>query len=138
MVLSAYLLLAGSMISLLGVCRHIGSLAICKPVEFTFWALVNFMTSSKPRTSTPLLHPHVAAKVRELTSDLDTRILDLGCGSGALLERLAGMGYRELTGIDILPPASTKVIRYKQADLDWFRLHAADGSFDFVLAVEVI
>lgn len=96
------------------------------------------MTPAQPRTSTPQLHPHVAAKVRALAADPDTRILDLGCGSGALLERLAAMGYRQLTGVDIRPPAATAAIRYEQADLDLFRLDAADGSFDLALAVEVI
>ena len=96
------------------------------------------MTPAQPRTSTPQLHPHVAAKVRALAADPDTRILDLGCGSGALLERLAGLGYRQLTGVDIRPPAATAAIRYEQADLDLFRLDAADGSFDLALAVEVI
>ncbi|MFM7466155.1 MAG: class I SAM-dependent methyltransferase [Cyanobium sp.] len=93
---------------------------------------------NQPRTSTPLLHPHVAAKVRELVPQAQARILDLGCGSGALLERLEVMGYRDLTGVDIRPPATTEAIRYVQADLDQFRLDAADGSFDLALAVEVI
>jgi SAM-dependent methyltransferase len=48
------------------------------------------------------------------------------------------MGYRQLTGVDIRPPAATAAIRYEQADLDLFRLDAADGSFDLALAVEVI
>ena len=96
------------------------------------------MPPAQPRTSTPQLHPHVAAKVRALAPDPGTRILDLGCGSGALLERLAGMGYRQLTGVDIRPPAVTAAIRVEQADLDQFRLDAPDGSFDLVLAVEVI
>ena len=96
------------------------------------------MPPAQPRTSTPQLHPHVAAKVRALAADPDTRILDLGCGSGALLERLAEMGYQQPTGVDIRPPAATAAIRYEQADLDLFRLDAADGSFDLALAVEVI
>ena len=96
------------------------------------------MTPARPRTSTPQLHPHLAAKVLKLVPEPDAQILDLGCGSGALLERLASMGYRQLTGVDILPPDSTAAIRYEQADLDQFRLDAPDGSFDLVLAVEVI
>jgi 2-polyprenyl-3-methyl-5-hydroxy-6-metoxy-1,4-benzoquinol methylase len=96
------------------------------------------ITRAQPRTSTPQLHPHVAAKVQALAPDFETRILDLGCGSGSLLERLAGLGYRQLTGVDIRPPATTAAIRYEQADLDLFRLDAAEGSFDLALAVEVI
>lgn len=93
---------------------------------------------SQPRTSTPQLHPHIAGKVRQLAPEPATRILDLGCGSGALLERLAGMGYRDLTGVDISPPASGGSITYRQADLDCFRLDCPDGAFDLALAVEVI
>ena len=93
---------------------------------------------SKPRTSMPQLHPHIAGKVQQLAPVTATRILDLGCGSGALLERLAGMGYRDLTGVDIKPPASEGCITYSQADLDCFRLDCPDGAFDLALAVEVI
>jgi len=76
------------------------------------------MPPAQPRTSTLQLHPHVAAKVQALAADPETRILDLGCGSGALLERLAGLGYRQLTGLDIRPLAATAAIRY-EAVLDW-------------------
>lgn len=92
----------------------------------------------QPRTSTPALHPHVAATVQQLVPDPTARILDLGCGSGALLERLLLMGYGDLVGVDISPPASTDRIHYKQSDLDDFQLDCPDASFDLVLAVEVI
>jgi hypothetical protein len=48
------------------------------------------------------------------------------------------MGYRDLTGVDIRPPASEDSITYRQADLDYFRLDVPDGAFDLALAVEVI
>lgn len=92
----------------------------------------------QPGTSTPQLHPNIAGKMRQLAREPATRILDLGCGSGALLERLARMGYRDLTGVDISPPASGGCINYSQADLDCFRLDCPDGAFDLALAVEVI
>jgi SAM-dependent methyltransferase len=47
-------------------------------------------------------------------------------------------GLPALTGVDIRPTAATAAIRYWQADLDQFRLDAADGSIDLALAVEVI
>jgi len=96
------------------------------------------MSVPQPRTSTPNLHQHVASKVRDIAPQLQARILDLGCGSGALLERLASMGYRDLMGVDIRPPASTAAIQYEQADLDHFSLNTDDGSIDLALAVEVI
>jgi SAM-dependent methyltransferase len=76
--------------------------------------------------------------VQRLLPDPAARILDLGCGSGALLERLLLMGYGDLVGIYISPPASTGGIHYQQADLDIFQLDRPDASFDLVLAVEVI
>jgi SAM-dependent methyltransferase len=96
------------------------------------------MSVPQPRTSSPKLHQHVAAKVKYIAPQLQSRILDLGCGSGALLERLASIGYRDLKGVDIRPPASTSVIQYEQADLDHFSLNAKNGSIDLALAVEVI
>jgi 2-polyprenyl-3-methyl-5-hydroxy-6-metoxy-1,4-benzoquinol methylase len=70
--------------------------------------------------------------VQRLLPDPAARILDLGCGSGALLERLLLMGYGDLVGIDISPPASTGGIHYQQADLDIFQLDRPDASFDLV------
>jgi SAM-dependent methyltransferase len=96
------------------------------------------MSAPQPRTSTPQLHPHVAEKVGALMPQPEARVIDLGCGNGALLERLAAMGYWNLLGVDISPPITTEAIRYQQADLDHFRLNAPDGSFDLALAVEVI
>ncbi|MGB5136335.1 MAG: methyltransferase domain-containing protein [Prochlorococcaceae cyanobacterium] len=80
----------------------------------------------------------MAAKVRKLAPHPEARILDLGCGSGALLELLAGMGYRHLTGVDISPPPSSAGVTYQQADLDHFTLSSAKQSFDLALAIEVI
>jgi 2-polyprenyl-3-methyl-5-hydroxy-6-metoxy-1,4-benzoquinol methylase len=54
------------------------------------------MPVPQPRTSTPNLHQHFASKVREKAPQLQACTLDLGCGSSALLERLASMGYRDL------------------------------------------
>jgi len=33
--------------------------------------------------------------------DCDTQILDIGCGTGAWLERLSNQGFKELYGIDL-------------------------------------
>jgi len=43
------------------------------------------------------------------------------------------MGYRDLTGVDISPPASGGSITYRQADLDCFRLDVPEGAFDLAL-----
>jgi hypothetical protein len=61
---------------------------------------------SQQRTPTPQLHPMWPPSCRHLNQTLRSPILDLGSGSRALLERLTGMGYQQLTGVDIPPPAS--------------------------------
>lgn len=40
------------------------------------------------------------AAVARATRGYDDRIIDVGCGSGVLLERLRAIGYRDLTGVD--------------------------------------
>lgn len=42
-----------------------------------------------------------------------SRILDVGCGSGALLARLAQLGFTDLTGIDPFAPEPTSDSRYR-------------------------
>ncbi|MEH3053799.1 MAG: methyltransferase domain-containing protein [Patulibacter minatonensis] len=44
------------------------------------------------------------------------RVLDLGCGSGALMRRLMKMGLDELVGVDISVPALEKAHRYLKLD----------------------
>lgn len=96
------------------------------------------MISVSPRTSSPNLHQHVVEKVCEFLPQRSAPILDLGCGNGALLQRFAGLGYHNLVGVDIKPPASTSRVVYEQVDLDYFKLRHPPGSFDLIMAVEVI
>jgi len=42
--------------------------------------------------------------IAELNITRDTRILEVGCGQGELLERLAAVGFTQLTGVDPLVP----------------------------------
>lgn len=51
----------------------------------------------------------VAARIAALVPDRDSRILDLGCGGGGLLEALRQAGYRHLMGIDPDPLAIRRV-----------------------------
>lgn len=68
----------------------------------------------------------MVVKVQARTLEAGTRILDLGCVMVTLLELLEDLSYQQLSGVDIRPRASTVPIRYEQADLDVFRLGAAD------------
>lgn len=63
-------------------------------------------------------------------ADFDTRIVDVGCGSGALLRVLRDEGFRDLTGIDPFIPEPVEEER-----LRILKAHAAETreTFDLVM-----
>lgn len=71
-------------------------------------------------------------------TDRGARILDLGCGTGAFLRRLATIGYRALDGIDIaLPGQSIAGVTLHESDFDRAWPFEAER-FDAIVAIEVI
>ncbi len=84
------------------------------------------------------LHGHVLAKARLAAPERSASIVDIGCGTGALLAQLRSHGYTDLSGVDISPPADLEGIGFHSLDLDNLRLPFADQSVDLALAVEVI
>jgi 2-polyprenyl-3-methyl-5-hydroxy-6-metoxy-1,4-benzoquinol methylase len=83
------------------------------------------------------LLPHVSGLPKE------AQILDLGCGTGAWLARLADAGFISLTGVDQAPPPASAFKwpppRLMQADLDRpSTLDPLHGTWDLVTAIEVI
>jgi 2-polyprenyl-3-methyl-5-hydroxy-6-metoxy-1,4-benzoquinol methylase len=84
------------------------------------------------------LHPHIIAKVLELQRTRDARIVDVGCGSGAMLLKLADLGYTALHGIDIVRPhVACAGIEFSECDLDRLETGFEDASVDLVVSVEV-
>lgn len=84
------------------------------------------------------LHPHILKKIESLQAARTTRILDVGCGSGAMLDRLAERGYTQLCGLDIAPPIDARPgITFIECDLDACTTPLADGSVDLAVSVEV-
>ena len=84
------------------------------------------------------LHTHVSTKLLDLEPNLNRAILDIGCGTGALLSRLNSLGYVNLSGLDIAPPRTMPGIAFITGDLDEPHWPVAEGSIDVITAIEVI
>ena len=84
------------------------------------------------------LHEHLVERVAARMPDRSLKILDVGCGTGAMLLQLHDLGYGNLVGLDIAPPANRASIEFYEVDLDkpYFPLPAR--SVQLALAVEVI
>lgn len=82
------------------------------------------------------LHEFVVDRLTKLVPNRDARILDVGCGTGALLVRLRTLGFHRLFGIDIAPPTALPGIEFLQFDLDNCKTPLEAGSIDLAVAVE--
>lgn len=72
----------------------------------------------------------------------DARILDLGCGGGALLAQLAAMGYNSICGVEQRPEAAQIAelragCQVFQTDIFAF-LEASDTLFDCIILFDVL
>lgn len=84
------------------------------------------------------LHAFLADWIRPLLQPEDP-ILDLGCGSGAWLRRLAGQGQTRLTGIDQQPAKEPEPFTRLLQDLDQTQPWPLEsGSCRLITAIEVI
>lgn len=63
---------------------------------------------------------------------LDARVMDVGCGNGAFLKYLAGRGFANLTGLDIIPQALPAPIRYLETPIEDY---AGGETFDAVISL---
>jgi SAM-dependent methyltransferase len=85
--------------------------------------------------------PYDAAGLAELFSGVDlpsgARVLDLGCGRGALLRWLAGRGPIEGTGVD-LHPAATTIAGVRLVAGDATRFDGEPESFDLACSVGAV
>ena len=80
---------------------------------------------------------------RHIPRDRDTKIVDLGCGYGALLYWLRHAGYRKLTGVDRSPEQvqgahSLGLDFVQQGDIMTHLERSPAESFDVVIAFDVI
>jgi SAM-dependent methyltransferase len=88
------------------------------------------------------LHEALLVKLANVSGiGLSTAILDLGCGSGAWLARLARHGFTDLRGVDngsMVPMAAGSGYTCSQADLDNSDLGLGDAKFGLITAIEVL
>ena len=84
------------------------------------------------------LHAALLPSVQALSLGSDARILDVGCGTGAWLKRLHGVGYRELWGTDRDRDSfqASDIANFIPANLDNETLLPMD--FSLVTIIEVI
>jgi 2-polyprenyl-3-methyl-5-hydroxy-6-metoxy-1,4-benzoquinol methylase len=80
---------------------------------------------------------------RRFPADRSARILDLGCGCGALVHFAREAGYLNVKGIDISPPQVDAAARLcitgiEQGDLYSYLAHTPTSSVDVVIAFDVI
>lgn len=79
----------------------------------------------------------VIEEIPEINSNIS--VLDIGCGTGAWLERLATKGYHDLYGIDLdVSQVATDKAAILQANLDNDELAFDDKKFGLISAIEVI
>ncbi len=84
------------------------------------------------------LHEHIEDVVLREFPDRDLRIVDVGCGTGAFLQRLVRRRYMDLQGIDISPPVLPGPVRFHAVDLDGGRVPIADAACDLAILIEFI
>ena len=84
------------------------------------------------------LHPHILERIVALVPDTSSRILDVGCGTGVMLGKLASMGYSNLHGLDIAPPRTALTgVQFSACDLDDCKTPFEASSQHLIVSVEV-
>jgi 2-polyprenyl-3-methyl-5-hydroxy-6-metoxy-1,4-benzoquinol methylase len=83
------------------------------------------------------LHESLLHRISAISRD--TPVLDLGCGTGAWLDRLAGLGFTDLCGIDGEPTQfACSASRFVTADLDRDEPQLGGRTYGLISAIEVI
>jgi 2-polyprenyl-3-methyl-5-hydroxy-6-metoxy-1,4-benzoquinol methylase len=83
------------------------------------------------------LHDALVQKLPDINHD--TPVLDVGCGTGAWLERLAGIGFTCLYGVDRdISHFRTKNATCSQIDLDQGLVSLGKQKYGLITAIEVV
>lgn len=86
------------------------------------------------------LHEALLKRVSSLGLPRDSRVLDLGCGTGAWLSRLKGQGFTQLTGIDRdISQVGFSDADYVAADFDSEEVPDLPAEqYDLITAIELV
>ena len=71
-------------------------------------------------------------------ANLDSQILDLGCGAGELVMRLERLGFVNAIGVDPYAPIQKNNSIIYRGDLSTVRLTHGENSFDFIIMNHVL
>src|SRR5713101_7302923 len=90
----------------------------------------------------PGLHEALLEKLARLAGiNTRTPVLDLGCGTGAWLSRLAHHGFTNLRGVDngsMAPLTTDSSYTCSQADIEDLDLGLGYAEFGLITAIEVL
>jgi glycosyltransferase involved in cell wall biosynthesis len=95
------------------------------------------MGPSRYRDKTEMLYSSHRLALEQVRAIGPKRVLDLGCGPGAVAHACREMGA-EVVGIDLIEPPPGTVSQFFQADLDNDALPVDPFDFDCVLLLDVI
>ncbi|MFZ0442830.1 MAG: class I SAM-dependent methyltransferase, partial [Methanobacterium sp.] len=79
--------------------------------------------------------PYFFNKLAKLDIGLESKILDVGCGSGRLLYSFKGLGFKNLTGID---PYTDKIVNTKELKILKRTIHDINEQFDVIILKNVL
>lgn len=83
------------------------------------------------------LHDNLVQNIPQLS--YETQILDIGCGTGAWLDRISRIGFKHLHGIDLdVQKFGAEKATCSQANLDYDDLRLEKKKFGLITAIEVI
>lgn len=84
------------------------------------------------------LHAHLFSLLETLVGNAENKsILDIGCGTGAWLDRVKILGFNRMVGIDYVQPKSVSGLELLRFDINHDTPNSL-GQFDVISCIEVI